>query len=235
MEEEEERRLQQSTLLVERGTENDNDGTGLKVERGRADDYNNYGDDNDDDNNKEADDNNKMRTITTTTTMMTTKTTKIKGECSCRAENGRGWRRRRIVIASALLRPREDVCRPCLSARCPSRRYAPAAVVVVVNRSPGEQDAHENIAPKNYTRWRGVAPLPPPPSASHSLFVEGTRQGRSPRLPSCSRRRTTSACPCCCAARWSGGIRNYGSLKEGEGDKELNGVTNNSMRVMRRV
>jgi hypothetical protein len=34
MEEREERRLQQSTLLVERGTENDNDGTGWKVDRG---------------------------------------------------------------------------------------------------------------------------------------------------------------------------------------------------------
>ena len=32
-----------------------------------------------------------------------------------------------------------------------------------------------------------------------------------------------------------GGIRNYdGSLKEGEGDKELDGVTKNSMGVMRR-
>ena len=184
-EEEEERQLQQSTLLVERGTENDNDGTGLKVERGRADDYNNnddYGDDNDDNDDKEADDNNKRRTITTTT--MTT-TTKIKGECSCRAENGRGWRRRRIVIASALLLPREDICRP-MSERtmpqpplCPRRRRR--------RRQPRPRRAGcapiENIAPKNDTRWRGVAPLPPPPSASHSSFVEGTRQGRSPRLP----------------------------------------------------
>ena len=171
---------------VERGTENDNDGTGLKVERGRADDYNNnddYGDDNDDDDNKEADDNNKRRTITTTT--MTT-TTKIKGECSCRAENGRGWRRRRIVIASALLLPREDVCYPTSEERtmpqpplCPRRRRC--------RRRPRPRRAGrapiENIAPKNDTRWRGVAPLPPPPSASHSSFVEGTRQGRSPRLP----------------------------------------------------
>ena len=184
-EEEEERQLQQSTLLVERGTENDNDGTGLKVERGRADDYNNnddYGDDNDDNDDKEADDNNKRRTITTTT--MTT-TTKIKGECSCRAENGRGWRRRRIVIASALLLPRKDICRP-MSERtmpqpplCPRRRRR--------RRQPRPRRAGcapiENIAPKNDIRWRGVAPLPPPPSASHSSFVEGTRQGRSPRLP----------------------------------------------------
>jgi hypothetical protein len=35
-----------------------------------------------------------------------------------------------------------------------------------------------------------------------------------------------------CAARWSGGIRKYyGSSKEGEGDKEFDGVTMNSMGV----
>jgi hypothetical protein len=50
------------------------------------------------------------------------------------------------------------------------------------------------------------------------------------RPPSSSRRRTASAC-LCCAARWGGGIENYGSLKEGEGDKEFDGVTKNSMGV----
>ena len=102
-------------------------------------------------------------------------------------------------------------------------------------RTHREYHAQERYPMEGQWRARGVAPLPPPPLASHSSFVEGTRHGRSPRLPSCSRRRTTSACPCCCAARWSGGIRNYGSLKEGEGDKEFDGVTKNSMRVMRRV
>ncbi len=233
MEEEEERPLQQSTLLVERGTQNDNDGTGWKMERGRADDYNNnddYGDDNDDNDNKEVDDNNKRWTITTTA-MTTTTTTKIKGQCSCRAKNGRGRRRRRrIVIALALLLPRKDVCRPTSERTmpqpplCPRRRRCRCQPRPMrAGRAP-----IENIAPKNDTRWRGVAPLPPPPSALHSSFVKGTRQGRSPRLPSCSRRRMTSACPCCCATRWSRGIRNYGSLKEGEGDKEFDGVTKNS-------
>jgi hypothetical protein len=142
------------------------------------------------------------------------------------------------VIGSALLLPREDVCYPTSEERtmpqpplCPRRRRR--------RRRPLPRRAGrapiENIAPKNDTRWRGVALSPPLPSASHSLFVEGTRHGLSPRLPSCSRRRTTSACLCCCAARWSGGIRNYDSLKEGEGNKELDGVTKNSMGVMRRV
>jgi hypothetical protein len=58
--------------------------------------------------------------------------------------------------------------------------------------------------------------------------------GSTSRPPSSSRRRTASAC-LCCAARWSGGIESYGSLKEGEGDKEFDGVTKNPMGVMRRV
>ena len=45
-------------------------------------------------------------------------------------------------------------------------------------------------------------------------FVVGRRDeaGSTSCPPSCSRRRTASACPCC-AARWSGGFGNYGSLE----------------------
>jgi hypothetical protein len=46
------------------------------------------------------------------------------------------------------------------------------------------------------------------------------------------RRRRTGPC---CAAKWSGSIRNYGSLKEGKSDNEFDGVTKNSIGVKRRV
>jgi hypothetical protein len=51
-------------------------------------------------------------------------------------------------------------------------------------RTHREYHAQERYPMEGQWRARGVAPLPPPPSASHSSFVEGTRQGRSPRLPS---------------------------------------------------
>ena len=102
----------------------------------------------------------------------------------------------------------------------------------------------ENITPKNDTRWRANGGLGVWPRCRRRRRprIHRLSKGRGrvealvcPRLPSCSRMRTASACRCCCATRWSGGIRNYGSLKEGEGDKEFDGVTKNSMRVMRRV
>ncbi len=48
---------------------------------------------------------------------------------------------------------------------------APAAAVPPPPSSTAAQESRtriENIAPENDTRWRGVAPLPPPPLASHS-------------------------------------------------------------------
>jgi len=82
---------------------------------------------------------------------------------------------------------------------------------------------------------RGPRRSPPPRSASHSSLVEGTRQGRRPVRP---RPAGGARRPHVCAAPRGGAAAlriTYGSLKEGEGDKEFDGVTKNSMRVMRRV
>ena len=102
-----------------------------------------------------------------------------------------------------------------IAPRCTRRRRAPAAAQ---ERCPME--------------GRG----PVAAAAVGVAFVVRRRDeaGSTSCPPSCSRRRTASACPCC-AARWSGGFGNYGSLKEGKGDKKFDGVTKNSMVEMRRV
>ena len=70
-----------------------------------------------------------------------------------------------------------------------------------------------------------------PVASVASVVCRRDEAGLMSRPPSSRRRRTGP----CCAAKWSGGIRNYGSLKEGKSDNEFDGVTKNSIGVKRRV